>query len=97
LPYGFVGFVVGRGNYSVSATTDATCTPSTLECEGFPITSSAGQGNALLYGFSLGGGLDWALTQNVFLRGELEYVQFAPISNISVYIVNARAGAGFKF
>jgi len=101
LPYGFVGFVVGRGNYSVSATTDATCaipnSASTAGCEGFPITSSAGRDNALLYGFSVGGGLDWALTQNVFLRGELEYVQFAPISNISVYIVNARAGAGFKF
>jgi hypothetical protein len=26
LPYGFVGFVVGRGDYSVSAQTDATCT-----------------------------------------------------------------------
>jgi outer membrane immunogenic protein len=101
LPYGFVGFVVGRGDYSVSATTDATCTipnsTSTPECVGFPITSSAGQSNALLYGFSVGGGLDWALTQNVFLRGEFEFVQFAPISNILVSIVDARAGVGFKF
>jgi outer membrane immunogenic protein len=101
LPYGFVGFVVGRGDYSVSATTDATCTipNSTLtsECLGFPITSSAGQSNALLYGFSVGGGLDWALTPNIFLRGEFEFVQFAPISNILVSIVDARAGVGLKF
>jgi opacity protein-like surface antigen len=99
LPYGFVGFVVGRGDYSVSAQTDATCTSSTStsECGGFPITSSAGQGNALLWGLSAGGGLDWALTQNVFLRGEFEVIQFASIANINVPIVNARVGAGFKF
>jgi outer membrane immunogenic protein len=64
---------------------------------GFPIASSAGQSNALLWGFSVGGGLDWALTQNVFLRGEFEFIQFAPIAGINVPIVNARAGAGFKF
>ena len=43
LPYGFVGFVVGRAEYSVSATTDAICTAqvsasaiSTGECLVFP-------------------------------------------------------------
>src|SRR5262249_17049054 len=29
-----------------------------------------------------GAGLDWALTPNIFARGEFEFVQFAPISNI---------------
>jgi opacity protein-like surface antigen len=101
LPYGFVGFAVGRADYSVSATTDATCitqanTLNQAECMGFPLTASAGQNNALLYGFSVGGGLDWALTQNVFLRGEFEFVQFG-ISNIFFSIFDARAGVGFKF
>jgi outer membrane immunogenic protein len=54
-------------------------------------------GNFLPYGFSVGGGLDWALTQNIFLRGEFEYVQFAPIANIVASILSARVGAGFKF
>jgi outer membrane immunogenic protein len=58
LPYGFAGFVVGRAEYSVSATTDATCiaVANTLiqgECPSFPITASAGQNNALLWGFSV--------------------------------------------
>jgi outer membrane immunogenic protein len=102
LPYGFVGFVVGRGDYSVSATTDATCTnpnppPSNLECEGFPITSSAGQNGAFLYGGSVGIGLDWAITPNFFLRGEFEYILFAPLANIDVSVINARVGAGVKF
>ncbi len=109
LPYGFAGLVVGGGNYSVtslvtgtqnSATPppygcDPTITPTT--CVGLYFPNSTGQNGALLYGFSVGGGVDWAITQNIFLRGEFEYVQFAPIANIVASIVSARVGAGFKF
>jgi outer membrane immunogenic protein len=66
-------------------------------CQDFPFSNSAGQNNALLWGYSVGAGLDWALTQNFFLRGEFEFVQFAPISNINVPLVSGRLGAGFKF
>ncbi len=104
LPYGFVGVVVGMGDYDVSTNVDATCTNATsapytptFTCAGFPLTPGVGQNNALLYGVSVGGGLDWALTPNIFLRGELEFVQFAPINSISVSLFNARVGAGFKF
>ena len=101
LPYGFIGFVGGLANYSVSATTDARCAeaPSIIssECSGFPLTASAGQSNALLWGISVGGGLDWALTQNFFLRGEFEFIQFAPITNLNVPVISGRLGAGFKF
>ena len=48
-------------------------------------------------GFSVGGGLDWALTPNIFARGEFEFVQFAPFANISAYIVDARVGGGVMF
>jgi opacity protein-like surface antigen len=51
----------------------------------------------LLYGFSVGGGFDMAVTQNIFLRGEYEFVQFAEIANITAKISSARVGAGFKF
>ena len=101
LPYGFVGFVGGRADYSVSATTDAMCAVapsiSSSECIGYPITAGAGTNDTLLWGFSVGAGLDWALTQNFFLRGEFEFLQFAPITNISLPIVSGRVGAGFKF
>jgi outer membrane immunogenic protein len=63
----------------------------------FDVSNAAGQSNALMYGFSAGGGLDWALTQNIFVRGEFEFVQFAPITNISVAIISGRVGAGYKF
>jgi len=106
LPYGFAGLALGRGNYSVTSQVYGqgnSATPATFPCTVGPTcvdydySNSAGQNGALLYGLSIGGGLDWALTQNIFLRGELEYVQFAPIANIVASIVSARVGAGFKF
>ena len=63
----------------------------------FPHSAGAGQNNALLWGFSVGAGLDWALTQNFFLRGEFEFVQFAPISSINLALFSGRVGAGYKF
>jgi len=99
LPYGFVGMVVGSGDYSASVKVDLTCTNGVLtgECQGYPLTHSAGQNNALLWGYAVGFGLDWALTQNFFLRGEFEFVQFALIDSINVPVVSGRIGAGYKF
>jgi outer membrane immunogenic protein len=78
-------------------TSPASCDPSLPTCVNFDLSNSAGQNNALLWGYSVGAGLDWALTQNFFLRGEFEFVQFAPISNISVALISGRVGAGYKF
>jgi opacity protein-like surface antigen len=107
LPYGFAGFVLGRASYSVASSVvvqqntapSATfpCVDNGTTCQTFLFSNAVGQNNALMYGFSVGGGLDWAVTQNVFLRGEFEFVQFAPISNISVALISGRVGGGFKF
>ncbi len=106
LPYGFAGLVIGRGSYSVTTEVygqQNSATPANFPCALGPtcvpydFSNSAGQNGALLYGFSVGGGLDWALTQNIFLRGEFEYVQFAPVSGIVASITSAHVGAGLKF
>jgi len=106
LPYGFAGFVMGSGDYSVttrvygqqnSASAILPCDPGLATCVNYDFSNSAAQNGVLLYGFDAGVGLDWAVTPNVFVRGELEFLQFAPINNIPVYIVNARAGVGLKF
>ena len=39
----------------------------------------------------------YALTRNVFLRAEYEYVQFAPIANLVVDVNTVRGGLGVKF
>jgi outer membrane immunogenic protein len=66
-------------------------------CQDIPFFNGVGQNNALLWGYSVGAGLDWALTQHFFLRGEFEFVQFAPISSISLEIFSGRVGAGYRF
>jgi outer membrane immunogenic protein len=108
MPYGFLGFVLGRANYNITSLVYGQENPSTPAivpcdtiiaptCVDYSFSNSAAENSALLYGFSVGAGVDWALTQNLFLRGEVEYIQFAPIANILVSITTARVGAGIKF
>jgi outer membrane immunogenic protein len=104
LPYGFAGLALGRGSYNVTAdasgqqsTGTVPCAPAAGTCVDYDIGGSVSKSNTLLYGFAVGGGLDWAVTQNIFLRGEYEFIQFAPVANITATISSVRAGAGFKF
>ena len=80
----------GRASYSVTTLANVTAEHRSVPpflvhvtqppmCQSFSFSNSAGQSNALLCGFSVGGGLDWALTPNVFLRGEFEFIQFVPM------------------
>jgi outer membrane immunogenic protein len=108
LPYGFAGLAVGHANVNISATVSGIenpqnqpCTPSpapaTPVCVPFSFTGTAGKNGEWMYGFTFGGGLDVALTRNVFLRAEYEYVQFAPIANLVVDVNTVRGGLGIKF
>lgn len=110
LPYAFGGFAVGRANFSTSATVSYTAfdtpdvqTPPTPPLTPLPnlafgpATQTNGQNNALLYGFAVGLGTDVALAQNIFVRGEVEYVRFAPLNGLLVAVTSARVGAGLKF
>jgi outer membrane immunogenic protein len=95
LPYGFIGMVIGGGSNNISTRVDAFC--GALECVGYPLTPGAGQSNLLLWGYTVGAGLDWAVTPNFFLRAEFDFDQFVPVNNISLAVVSGRVGAGFKF
>ncbi len=105
LPYGFAGFALGRGSYSITSDVSGQqnsaggvpCTENGTTCIDYDYPNSVGKASTLLYGFSVGGGFDMALTQNIFLRAEYEFVQFAPVANITAKISSARVGAGFKF
>jgi outer membrane immunogenic protein len=95
LPYAFIGMAVGRASYSVNTTTFYLDPAPGSQVLTF--ANGIGQNNALLWGYTVGAGLDWAITPNIFARGEFEFVQFAPISNIAVSVATGRVGAGFKF
>lgn len=105
LPYGFVGFVVGRADITKSATVAETevsdSTGALTGCLGTlptcALTNSDNRTNQFIYGYSAGLGMDWALTQNIFLRGEYEYIQFTGLGGLDLYLNNVRVGGGFKF
>jgi len=106
LPYAFVGPVLGEANVAITANVQGVQNPSSNglcsgsanpPCVPFSATSTSARNSAVLYGVVAGGGVDVALTPNFFLRGELEYVAFTPLSGVSSGIASARVGAGLKF
>jgi outer membrane immunogenic protein len=104
LPYAMVGLAVGRADLNVTSTLlvqntvnpvpipAPACAPATCV-----ITSSQNKTNAFLYGYAVGGGLEVALTRNIFARGEYEYIQWAPIWQITSHLHMTRLGVGLKF
>jgi outer membrane immunogenic protein len=105
LPYAFIGPAVGVANTSVSVSgsgeqftsgTVGICS-ATQPCAPFAIVNSFGANSQVLYGFTAGGGVDMAVTQNIFLRAEFEFDQFKPPPGMLATIATARVGAGFKF
>jgi opacity protein-like surface antigen len=61
------------------------------------VTQSDSKGGAWGYGFALALGVDIAVSPNVFIRGEYEYVNFPSISDIGVSFNSARVAGGLKF
>jgi opacity protein-like surface antigen len=53
--------------------------------------------NWFAYGYTAGLGLDVAITSNLFLRAEWEYVQFMTVGNIRVNTSSVHTGIGIRF
>ena len=99
MPYATLGLAFGRADMSLSTTvTDVESDPRTAQVVGvFSFSQSQTKNGAYLYGFAGGGGLDFALTQNIFARGEYEYIKWQRLWQIESGIHNFRAGLGVKF
>ena len=91
LPYAFIGGAVGQFDYKRDLILIVT------GVDNGSFTLSDGKNNAIVAGFTTGLGMDVALTPNVFLRGEWEFVGFVPVHGIRANINTARAGLGMKF
>lgn len=100
LPYAVLGVAVGRFNYTKTARVIASGTdvsggggsPYSLDQ-----TLSDNKDNAFVAGFVTGLGMDVALLPNVFLRGEWEFVAFAPVGGIRSQLNTGRVGLGVRF
>jgi outer membrane immunogenic protein len=99
MPYGFVGFALGRADVSRSATVTARGTNATTGQTYGPVTLTTSENKTgdFAYGFATGLGVDVALMQNIFVRAEYEYVQFGQFNDLKTHIHTARIGGGLKF
>jgi opacity protein-like surface antigen len=102
LPYALVGGALGRADLTRTVTvaltgTDVTNTPPHPDVALGPTTQTESKGNSFIYGFSVGAGLDVGITENIFLRGEYEYIQFYPYSGVQIGINTGRIGVALKF
>ncbi|MGE0035354.1 MAG: outer membrane protein [Xanthobacteraceae bacterium] len=103
LPYAGIGFAVGRAGVYRSATASGIeyapnplDPPNPIETPFF-FTENETKSNAVIYGWSLSGGLDIMLMPCLFMRAEFEFVNFQPLWNINSSISTGRVGVGYKF
>jgi outer membrane immunogenic protein len=103
MPYGTIGFAFGRADVVLATDVSGTQTgpnpnpPPATQVVPFDFTASQSKNGTYLYGYSGGAGLDFALTQNIFARGEYEYIQWQRFSLITSSMHNFRAALAVKF
>jgi outer membrane immunogenic protein len=107
LPYGFAGLAIGRMQVVNAATVSYSATdfPDSEQPPLTPLpdlvvpaqTQSNSQTQAFTYGFATGLGVDVAILPNLFVRGEYEFIYFAPTDGVQLNIQTARVGVGVKF
>jgi outer membrane immunogenic protein len=101
LPYAGIGFAVGRAGVYRSATASGIeyapdGNGGTIQTPFF-FTENETKSNAVIYGWSLSGGLDVMIMPCLFMRAEYEFVNFQSLWNIKSSISTARLGLGYKF
>lgn len=62
-----------------------------------PGSQGDNKSGVFMYGWTAGLGMDVALTQNIFLRGEWEWVQFTSVDGININLSTVRGALGAKF
>lgn len=105
MPFATIGGAVGRFNTGSTITAAWNLTqvnPVTNvvyqgQANGYPLTVGATKKNVYGFGLSVGGGVDWALTDNMFLRGEYQLIRFADVEGTTTTVNTARAALGVKF
>jgi outer membrane immunogenic protein len=108
MPYATAGVAWGRLSYGNAAALTGTVQTGVANAGGTatiygppaaltPYALKDGSRTRFAFGYALGAGIDWALTQNIVLRGEVMHVRFGNAGDTTVAINTARAGAAVKF
>jgi opacity protein-like surface antigen len=100
MPYATVGFAVAQAD--LTRTVTANFTPP-AGAPGFvfpaqfaPLTMTETR-SGIAYGYSLGAGLDFALSNCFFLRAEYEYASFGDFNQVGMHLHNVRVAGAYKF
>jgi opacity protein-like surface antigen len=94
LPYAMLGFAFGRVETIHSASVIAFDQPSGAAY--VPLFSTETKANYAI-GYAVGAGIDMAVLPNVFLRAEVDWVQFTNLPDEKAHITTGRVAAGMKF
>ncbi len=107
MPFATAGVALGRFSYRNNATATGDTRNIIPDLNGLPVfgawvpamntSLNDASRTRFAFGYALGAGVDWALTQNVFLRAELQHVRFGNAGDMTATLNTARAGAALKF
>jgi len=99
LPYAVLGGAVGRFNYTTSSTVTVDQAPpgGAPHIPFGPVTQTDSQTNKFGYGYLYGLGMDVAITPNIFLRGEWQYIAFNKVGDIRSSLNTVQVGLGVRF
>jgi outer membrane immunogenic protein len=104
MPYMTIGGAVGRFNTVSEVYTNTQFRTNAglpneaiQQIDGYPLTVGSRKKNVYAFGLSAGAGVDWALTDNLFLRAEYQIVRFAEIEGTTVTVNTGRVAAALKF
>jgi outer membrane immunogenic protein len=101
LPYATLGLAVGRAEVTRSANVylceDTTGSTPPACAVGLYGSASERKKDTYAVGIAAGLGLDILLTENLFLRGEYEYVRFGSFENVNVDFHTVRGAVAAKF
>lgn len=106
MPFATIGGAVGR--FDTTSTIDATwrftrinpvsgALENNVVAAGYPLRVGETKRNVYGFGLTAGGGIDMALTENLFLRAEYQIIRFADVEGTTTTINTGRVAAALKF
>lgn len=104
MPFATIGAAFGRFDAVSIIDADArivtnagTATETSRSAAGYPLRVGVARKDTWGFGMAFGAGVDWALTDNLFLRAEYQYVAFGEVEGTTTTVNTGRVAAGLKF
>jgi outer membrane immunogenic protein len=104
MPFATIGAALGRFNTTSTIDADIAivsnagqANETSVRAVGYPLRVGTVRKNTYAFGLSAGAGVDWALTDNLFLRAEYQIVRFAEVEGTTTTVNTGRVAAALKF